>query len=111
VAIYGNYDICDTQDLLELRSELRVSRHALREAYKEGLRGNDIIHAIFKGQVIEYYPRRRRLLIAGPTKRANVPLHVVCDYTDADEVVAVTVYIPSRSRWMTSLVRKRKSAK
>ena len=40
---YSIYDIYDTQDLLELRDELRVSRHALREAYKEGLRGKDII--------------------------------------------------------------------
>ena len=89
----------DTQDLLELWSELRVSRHAMREAYKEGLRGKDIIYAIFKGKVIEHYPWRRRLLIAGPVPTANVPLHVVCDYTDAREIVAVTVYIPNRTQW------------
>ena len=76
------YDIYDTQDLLELWSELRVSRHAMREAYKEGLHGKDIIYAIFRGQIIEHYPRRRRVLIAGPITDTDVPLHVVCDYTD-----------------------------
>ena len=105
------YDIQDTQDLLELGSELRVSKHALREAYKEGLHGKDIIYAIFKGEVIEHYPRRRRVLIAGPITETNVPLHIICDYTDVDEIVAVTVYIPHRSHWMANLVRKRKCEK
>lgn len=106
MTIYDIYDIYDAQDLLELRSELRVSRHALREAYKEGLCGKDIIYAIFKGQVIEHYPRRRRVLIAGPITETKVPLHVVCDYADADVIVAVTVYIPNRSHWAADLVRK-----
>ncbi len=104
---YSIYDIQDTQDLLELRDELRVSRHALREAYKEGLRGKDIIYAIFEGEVIEHYPRRRRVLIAGPMADTAIPLHVVCDYTDLNEIVAVTVYIPKRSRWLANMVRKR----
>ena len=103
------YDIQDTQDLLELWSELRVSKHALREAYKEGLHGKDIVYAIFKGQIIEHYPRRRRILIAGPITETNVPLHIVCDYTDDQEIVAVTVYIPNRSHWMANIVRKRQA--
>lgn len=98
--------IQDTQDLLELWSELRVSRHAMREAYKEGLQGKDIIYAIFKGKVIEHYPWRRRVLIAGPVTTADVPLHVVCDYTDAREIVAVTVYIPDRTQWVGSQNRR-----
>ncbi len=103
---YSIYDIHDTQDLLELRDELRVSRHALREAYKEGLCGKDIIHAIFEGEVIENYPRRRRVLIAGPIAETNIPVHIVCDYADINEIVAVTVYIPNRSHWTANLVRK-----
>ena len=98
--------IQDTQDLLELWSELRVSRHAMREAYKEGLQGKDIIYAIFKGKVIEHYPWRRRVLIVGPVTTADVPLHVVCDYTDAREIVAVTVYIPNRTQWAGDQTRR-----
>jgi hypothetical protein len=99
--------IHDTEELLERRRTLRVSLHALREAYKEGLRGKDIIRAIFKGQVIERYPKRDRVLILGPVSKPGLPLHVVCDYTDAKEIVAVTVYIPNRSEWAASAVRRR----
>ena len=99
--------IHDTEDLLDRRRKLRVSFHALREAYKEGLRGKDILHAIFKGEVIERYPERDRVLILGPSAKSNLSLHVVCDYTDAHEIVAVTVYIPDRSTWVGNLIRRR----
>ena len=98
--------IRDLEDLLERRRYLRVSIHAMREAYKEGLRGKDILHAIFRGRVIERYPDRDRVLVAGRSPRANVPLHVVCDYADAREIVAVTVYIPSRAEWAGHLIRR-----
>jgi len=96
----------DVQDLLESRDKLRVSFHALWEAYKEGLSGKDILHAIFTGQVVERYPDRDRVLISGPAAGSAVPLHVVCDYEHADEIVAVTVYVPSRSAWLADLIRK-----
>jgi len=98
--------IYDVEDLLEYRYTLRVSRHALREAYKEGLRGKDILYALFKGQVIERYPERNRILILGPVRESGVPLHIVCDVKDSDEVVAVTVYVPSRSEWAADAVRR-----
>jgi len=98
--------IYDIQDLLTYRRDLRVSLHALYEAYKEGLRGRDIVYAIFKGRVIERYPDRRRVLVSGPIPQSGLPLHVVCDYADSNEIVAVTVYIPSRSEWMGSLARR-----
>ncbi len=98
--------IYDIQDLLTCRRDLRVSLHALYEAYKEGLRGRDIIYAIFRGRIVEHYPGRRRVLVSGPIPKLGLPLHVVCDYADNDEIVAVTAYIPSRSKWMGSLARR-----
>jgi hypothetical protein len=103
--------ICDTEDLLGRRRKLRISFHALREAYKEGLRGRDILHAVFTGQVIERYPNRDRVLIVGPVAKADLPLHVVCDYADTDEIVAVTAYVPSRSEWAADAVRRPKDGK
>jgi len=100
--------IYETEDLLERQRKLRVSLHALWEAYKEGFQGKDIVHAIFKGRVIERYPDRDRVLISGPPAGSHLPLHVVCDYTDADEIVAVTVYVPSRSEWKGRLGKKRR---
>jgi len=103
--------IYDAEDLLERRRKLRVSLHALREAYKEGLRGKDILHAIFEGEIIERYPNRDRVLILGPIAESDLPLHVVCDYKDTKVIVAVTVYVPSREEWAGDTVRRQKDSK
>lgn len=87
------------EDVLGGRTALRVSEHALREAHKEGIRGRDIVYAVLTGEVIERYPDRRRALISGPYRYADVEVHVVCDYTDINEIVVVTVYIPTRRHW------------
>ncbi len=102
--------ISDTEDLLTKREKLRLSDHALREAHKEGLHAQDIFHAIFNGEVAEQYPERDRVLIIGPMKQANMSLHVVCDYFDRQEIVVVTVYIPSRAKWVTDGVRRHANA-
>jgi hypothetical protein len=93
-------------DIFAGRTELRVSEHALHEAHKEGLRGKDIIYAILTGEVVERYPDRRRVLISGEYRGTNMHVHVVCDYRDLTEVVAVTVYIPSRTKWASPNQRR-----
>jgi hypothetical protein len=98
-------DITCTEELLEQRETLRISEHALREAHKEGLRIKEVLHAIFNGVIVEQYPERKRVLIAGPVPGEPLPVHVVCDYSDREELVAVTVYIPNRPRWITGQVR------
>lgn len=97
--------IVDVEDLLAWRDQLRVSEHALREAHKEGLRGKDIIYAILNGEIVEQYPKRKRVLIAGPITEFDIPIHVICDYTDRNEIVAVTVYIPNRPKWLNEQTR------
>jgi hypothetical protein len=97
-------------DLFGGRNEIRVSRHALREAHKEGLRGRDIIYAVLTGTVVERYPKRRRILISSQHNKIDLPIHVVCDYTDLYEVVVVTVYIPNRIRWAHPLRRRNSSS-
>ncbi len=96
----------NTEELLTRRSSLRVSEHALREAHKEGLYGKDIIYAIFNGEIIERYFDRERVLIVGPAIGGDLPLHVVCDYGDREEIVVVTVYIPNRTKWITDVRRR-----
>jgi hypothetical protein len=93
-------------DIFAGRTELRVSEHALHEAHKEGLRGKDIIYAILTGEVVERYPNRRRVLISGEYRGTDLHVHVVCDYRDLTEVVAVTVYIPSRTNWASPNQRR-----
>ena len=94
------------EDLLAGRTELRVSAHALREAHKEGLRGKDIVYTVLTGEVVERYPERRRALIAGQFPGTEMHVHVVCDYSDHDQIVAVTVYIPTRRRWSSHRQRR-----
>ncbi|MGC9357192.1 MAG: DUF4258 domain-containing protein [Anaerolineae bacterium] len=97
--------ITDIEDLIVRRRTMRLSDHALREAHKESLRAKDVLYAFFKGEVIEHYPQRHRVLVAGPLKDFDITLHVVCDYTDVEEIVAITVYIPDRPAWVNESVR------
>jgi hypothetical protein len=96
------------EDLLARRRALRLSEHALKEAHKEGLRAKDVFRALFNGEVIEHYPDRDRILVLGSLRRFNLPVHIVCDYGDADVIVAVTVYIPSLAKWGHVPVRRRR---
>ena len=97
--------IFDTEELLSLRDQFRVSDHALREAHKEGLRAKDILHVVFNGEIVERYPARRRVLVVGLAEQVPIPVHVVCDYADECVLVVVTVYIPNRPDWLTEQVR------
>jgi hypothetical protein len=94
------------EDIFAGRTEFRVSEHALREAHKEGIRAKDIVYTIFMGEVVERYPDRRRVLISAPFRDTDLHVHVVCDYTDYDELVAVTVYIPTRAEWASPRQRR-----
>jgi hypothetical protein len=88
------------------RRRFRIAAHALTEASKDGIRARDITHAILTGETIESYPERERLLILGYQPEHTIPIHVVCDYSDPDEVVAVTVYVPGRGEWIADRTRK-----
>ncbi|MBN1262513.1 MAG: DUF4258 domain-containing protein [Anaerolineae bacterium] len=97
--------IRDIEDLLAFRETLRISNHALREAHKESLRAEDIFYALFNGAILEHYHDRQRILIAGPIRKTNLHVHVVCDYSDRNEVVIATVYIPDKPKWLNDLAR------
>jgi hypothetical protein len=99
--------VYSVNDLLKRRRDLRISPHALLKARKSGLQGKDILYAIFNGEIIERYPDRNRVLILGPVKGHDLNLHVVCDYGDGDEVVAVTIYVPYLTRWFGDVTRRR----
>lgn len=95
----------NVEDMLAYRESMRFSDHGLREAHKESLRAEEIFHAVFNGEILEHYWRRRRVLIVGPVRRLDLQIHVVCDYSDPQEIVIITVYVPDRPRWINELVR------
>jgi hypothetical protein len=79
--------------------------HALTEAKKDGITPEDAAHAILTGEVIEEYPDRQRVLVFA-TISPNMPLHVVCDYSQENVLLIVTVYIPDNRLWIGFKVRK-----
>ncbi|MBN1178692.1 MAG: DUF4258 domain-containing protein [Anaerolineae bacterium] len=95
----------DLEDLLTYFRYMRLSDHALREANKESLHARDVFHAIFNGKILEHYCDRKRVLVVGPSARFDIEIHIVCDYADTEELVAVTVYVPDRPIWINELVR------
>jgi hypothetical protein len=95
----------NVEDILAYRKSMRFSDHGLREAHKESLRAEEVFHAVFNGEILEHYWRRRRVLIVGPVPRLDLSIHVVCDYSDLQEIVIITVYVPDRPRWINELVR------
>jgi len=97
--------VTDVEGLLAYHDTMRLTEHALYEAYKESLRANDIFHAIFNGEILEHYPRRKRVLIVGPSARFDLQIHVVCEYTGRDEILAITVYVPDRPQWASDYGR------
>jgi len=98
-------NLSKVDELLAHRETMRLARHALFKGHKESLRATDILHAVFNGHILEHYPQRRRVLIAGPSARFDLQLNVVCDYADRDAILAVTVYIPDRPRWASDSTR------
>ena len=66
----------------------------------------DAVHAILTGEMIEEYPDRQRGLVFAvlPDK---VPLHVVCDYSQANMLLIVTIYIPNDRQWSGFRVRRK----
>ena len=70
-----------------------------------------VIGIILSGEIIEEYPDRQRVLILARLSESNLPVHVVCDHADPDEIVAITVYVPSRDEWIADRTRKNKQQK
>jgi hypothetical protein len=66
-----------------------------------------VVYVLLTGKVIEEYPERERILIYGSMKN-DLPLHVVCDFSDEEVMYIPTVYIPSKRDWIGYQIRKRR---
>ena len=85
-----------------------ISTHATVESAKDGLSPVDIKEILLTGKIIESYPERERHLIYGILPNTNdLPVHVVVDYSDNEQVVAVTAYIPDEREWIAFQKRRR----
>lgn len=84
--------------------------HALTEAKKDGIEPEDVVYAILTGKVIEEYPDRQRVLVFAMLPH-EMPLHVVCDYSQVKVLLVVTVYIPDDRLWLGFRTRRERKHK
>ncbi|MCH8291458.1 DUF4258 domain-containing protein [Candidatus Poribacteria bacterium] len=90
------------------KGQWRITTHAAVEATKDGVSPKDVKQIILTGKIIESYPDRERHLIYGMlSDMSNLPVHVVVDYSNDDQIVAVTAYVPDDKEWIASQKRKR----
>jgi hypothetical protein len=86
--------------------QFTVYTHAMVEAMKDGLSGDDILHVVLRGKIIEDYPERNRCLLYA-TVPSGMPVHVVVDYSWEEEYEIITTYIPDSREWINFQIRKR----
>jgi hypothetical protein len=107
--------IDDEEVLAKLRSLLternyRIRIHAVRHMVEEGFTEQNIIAAIEgKSRILENCSEESRCLIVGYFRlsdKVRCPLHIVCDYSDANVLDIVTVYIPEKPWWSTPTKRR-----
>ena len=84
-----------------------VTDHALTEGFKEGITAADMVEVIQTGKIIERYPDRHRCLIYR-RRDDGIPVHVVVDFRAKNTVDIVTTYIPQKSEWINSQLRKKR---
>jgi hypothetical protein len=58
------------------------------------------------GKIIEEYPERQRVLIYAVLDEEDLPVHIIVDYSEPDEPVIVTSYVPDSRYWIKFQIRK-----
>ena len=88
-----------------IQEKIRQGRYSISFTHTEKLRqrrikAEDIEQAIEEGVTIEDYPEDRRgpscLILGFAGKR---PLHVVCGWLDAEEILIINAYEPDATEW------------
>jgi len=76
-----------------------IYKHARVEGEKDGLDELDMKEALITGKIVEdYFPERKRLLVAG-INGEDIPIHLVLDYSKENLIKIVTVYVPDKNKF------------
>ncbi len=90
-----------------IAQSIRVTQHAQKEMDEEEITLDEVLAAIFGGQILEDYPEHRRgscCLLYGRTLSGR-PLHIVCT-TAQPLLIIITVYEPIPPKWVSSTQRR-----
>lgn len=90
--------------------EYAVSDHAIMEARKDGIEPKTIEkleYVAINGKIIEEYPDRKRISMYSEIKEDSIPVHIVIDYSEIEEPVIVTCYVPDSKQWIKCQIRKK----
>lgn len=82
------------------------SLHADQERRNDNLEISDVALALTRGKILEEYPKNPRgafCLVYGSV--GNTPVHVVCGRNKAEQLVIITVYVPTLPKWPTPTTR------
>ncbi len=88
-----------------------VWSHAITHSVKEGFEIDHLPEAVLNGSVIEEYSEASRILVCGKvslTEKIQIYLHVVCEYSEDNDVHFVTAYIPDEFQWEKPPFKRRR---
>ena len=92
------------------KGDYAVSDHAIIEARKDGIDPQTVEKlekVVLNDKIIEEYPERQRVLMYGVIAEDDLPVHVVVDYSEVEEAVFVTSYVPDSRDWIKFQIRKK----
>ena len=96
---------------LILAGAYRVRIHAVRHMIEEGFDENALLAAAQSGlRLLEAYSDEQRYLVLGHfafSPGAISPLHLVCDFSNLENIDIITAYIPQRPWWISPTQRGR----
>lgn len=87
-----------------------LSHHAQIERGEEQISIDDIVESILNGTVIETYPddpRGESCLFSGQGKDKRW-IHVLCGNFYEQHLMIITVYIPTKPKWIDPFTRRKK---
>jgi hypothetical protein len=90
-----------------LSGQFTIYTHAMVEAMKDGLTGDDILYVVLHGKIIEEYPERNRCLLYA-TVPHGMPVHIVVDYSWEEEYEITITYIPDSREWINFQIRRKR---
>ena len=89
-----------------------IRDHATQHMFAEGFSINDTIAALTgKIHILERYPHMARCLVIGYFQLSDavrMPLHIVVEHADPNEIEIITAYIPQKPWWTTPWQRGKK---